>query len=108
MPALELRLDGHSTGLACALAERMQGELPFAAFKMAHPLEVRASVIMESEEDEAREACVNACESIAADLSAMTRHLPPDPCAKQRLWSERQVREHFGVLFRPRQIDDEA
>ena len=127
----ELRLDGHATGLACAMAARLE-HLPFAAFKMAHPLEVRASVILDVDADTptptatttesadgqapraalalaaARAACAVACDELTADLRTLFEQLPPDPHRKERLWPERQAGECFQVLLRPRQISDEA
>lgn len=107
----ELRLDGYaSTGLACALATRLDGrdDVPFAAFKMAHPLEVRASVVMSAQDEgAARRACAAACEGVAADLRSLLAELPPDPHAKERAWPERSV-PPLGVRLRVRDVDDEA
>ena len=107
--SFELRLDGYaSTGLACALATRLEAEVPFAAFKMAHPLEVRASVILGVEDEaSARRACAAACEAIGADLRSLLAQLPPDPHAKERAWPERSAAP-LGVCLRGRQVEDEA
>lgn len=104
----ELRLDGHATGFACAAAARLERWLPMAAFKMAHPLEVRASVLLDADEAGARAACVRACHELCADLDALLDQLPADDHAKRRLWPERQHRAEWGVTLRPRQMDDEA
>lgn len=105
----ELRLDGHATGLACALATRLEERVPFAAFKMAHPLEVRASVILQAaDEADARRECAGACDSIAADLRSLLEALPPDAHARERLWPERRTATPLEVTLRRRQVDDEA
>ena len=109
MPMFELCLLGHGTGLACALATRLEDRLPFAAFKMAHPLETQASVILEDEDDaSAAKACSEACAEIAHDLRTLLSHLPPDPCAKESLWPERRAATPLGVAFHRRQISREA
>ena len=109
MPAFELRLDGHATGLACALATRLQGRLPFSAFKMAHPLDVRAGVILQADDAAtASAACATACDELAADLRSLLAALPPDPHAKEALWPERHTAAPLGVTLRPRNVNDEA
>ena len=130
MPEFELRLDGHATGLACALATRLEGDeaLDFAAFKMAHPLEVRASVILATKADDedamdddasesastnkpldaARRACARGCEALAADLTSLLAQLPPDPHAKEKAWPERRAEAPYQVVLRPRCVEDEA
>ena len=109
MPDFELRMDGHATGLACAVATRLEDQLPFAAFKMCHPLHVHASVIVSAADEAiARAACVDACEAVASDTAALLTQLPPDPYAKERLWPERRTAQPFGVLLRPRHLDAEA
>lgn len=108
MTMFELRIDGHATGLACALATRIEDKLPFAAFKMPHPLEVQASVVLEADgEDAARRTCAQACEEIAADVRALLAQLPPDPHAKERAWPERMVPPMTPTL-RPRMVQSEA
>lgn len=109
MPAFEWRMDGHATGLACAAATRLERRVPFAAFKMAHPLQNRASVILEApDEAAARELCAEACDGLCDDLGELLRQLPPDPHHKERLWPERQAAANFEVCLHPRQIDEEA
>jgi hypothetical protein len=103
MPVYELLLDGHSTGLACAAAARMEERLPLAAFKMAHPLEGGASVVMDcKDEGEARRECARACELVASDLRGLIDQLPGDPHRKERLWPERQPMSMFEATVRPR------
>lgn len=106
----ELRLDGHATGLACALATRLEHTLPLAAFKMAHPLEVRASVILHAADAAAAHgACAAACDDVGADLRTLLAQLPPDPHAKELLWPERMgVGPPLGVTLRPRRVGEEA
>ena len=106
MPAYELVLDGHSTGLACAAAVRMEERLPLAAFKMAHPLEGGASVVLEAEdEEEARRECAKACGEVASDLRGLIAQLPADPHRKERLWPERQPMSMFNAVLGTRKND---
>lgn len=103
MPDFELRIGGHATGLACAAATRMEATLPFAAFQMAHPLEVHATVVLRAaDEATARSACAAACDELCTDLRTLLAQLPPDPHAKERLWPERQAAQPFEVALGPR------
>ena len=108
METFELCIEGHATGLACALASRIECVLPFAAFKMAHPLEVKASVILEADDaSAARSACAKACEDIATDVRGLLAQLPSDPHAKEKAWPERTVGA-MKVALRPRRVHDET
>ena len=107
--AFELRVKGHGTGLACALARRLEDELPFAAFKMAHPLETYASVILGAQSGaEASAACSAACEALAADVNSLLDQLPADPFFKERTWPERSVHQPLEASLHLRDMRHEA
>ena len=109
MAPFELRMDGHATGLACAMASRLETRLPFAAFKMCHPLANHASVIFDTDcISHGRDACADVCDSICHELQQLLDQLPPDPHHRERLWPERQVTSNLVVTLRPRQILDES
>ena len=109
MAPFELRMEGHGTGLACAMATRLEARLPFAAFKMCHPLATYASVILDAEDARrGRDTCADVCEGICADLQGLLDELPPDPHHKERLWPERRPASQLEAVLRPRQIVDEA
>lgn len=96
----ELRLDGHSTGLAVALARRLEKQST-AAFRMGHPQIENSSYVslQASCADEARRVCSVACKDIAKDLQNMISLLPCDQHHSQRLWPERQNLFLFGVTL---------
>ena len=108
-PAFRLRIDGHGTGLANCLARRLEDKVDFVAFKMPHPLEKDASVILTAADEAAATREVrDACEGVRRDLDDLLLALPPDAAAEEAHWPERSVTHPTSASIAPRQISEEG
>lgn len=73
----ELVLDGAATGVANALATVLVHDpvVAFAAFRLPHPLDSSATVVVRADGAE-RECCLRACDEIRSALRRMIDQLP--------------------------------